>query len=151
MARAAAGRATPRAAPRARSARRPANLRGCPSILPVASDVEPEVHDIAFLDDVGLAFEAELASLAGARFAAPRDERVVGDHLGADEAALEVAVDCARRLRRRCAARHGPGAALFWPGRVEGLQPQQTVRRADHTVQARLRKAEARKELGSFR
>ncbi len=59
-------------------------------------------------------------------------------------------VDRARRLRRRRAAGHGPGAALLRPCRVEGFEPEQTVRRADHAVQARLRKAEAREKLGAL-
>ena len=50
-------------------------------------------------DDVVLAFErASCRRPARACFAAERDEVVVGDGLGADEAALEVGVDDARRL-----------------------------------------------------
>ena len=50
-----------------------------------------EVDNVAVLDDVFLAFEADLAVFAARRHRAARDERVVGDHLGADEAALDVA------------------------------------------------------------
>ena len=59
---------------------------------------EPEVHDVAVLDDVLLAFEAHLAGFLGADLAAERHEVVVGDGLGADEALLEVGVDDAGGL-----------------------------------------------------
>src|SRR5689334_15307397 len=64
-----------------------------------ASDVEQEVEDVAVADDVVLALRAHLSRLLGALLAAERDVVVVGDRLGADEAALEVGVDDARRLR----------------------------------------------------
>ena len=64
-----------------------------------------EVDDVAVLDDVFLAFEADLAVFAARRHRSARDERVVGDHFGADEAALDVGVDFAGRLLRRRAAR----------------------------------------------
>ena len=79
---------------------------------PDPSDVEAEQHHVAVLDDIVLAFGAQLAGVAGARFAAELDEVVVGDGLGADEAALEVGVDLARRLGRPRAPVHGPGARL---------------------------------------
>src|SRR5258706_3566380 len=43
----------------------------------------------------------------------------VGDHLGADEAALEVGVDHSRRLRRRGADGDGPGAHFLRSGNTE--------------------------------
>ena len=64
------------------------------------SDVEAEVHDIAFPDDVFLAFQPQLAGFLRARLALAGHEVVVADHFGADEAALEIRVDHARRLRR---------------------------------------------------
>ena len=51
-------------------------------------------------DDIFLAFVARLAGFLGRHFAAERDEVVIGDGLGADEAALEIGVDDAGRLRR---------------------------------------------------
>src|SRR5439155_17555093 len=59
---------------------------------------EPEVDDVAVLDDVVLALEPELPRLAAPGLAPEAHELLVGDHLGADEAALDVAVDLARRL-----------------------------------------------------
>ena len=57
------------------------------------------------------------------------DEVLVGDHLGADEAVLEIRVDDARRLRRGRAGPHGPGAHFLHAGGEIGLQPQQLVGR----------------------
>ena len=58
------------------------------------------MHHVAVGDLVVLAFESQLPGLARAGFAAGRNLIVVGDGLGADEAALEIGVDRARRLRR---------------------------------------------------
>ena len=58
------------------------------------------MHHVAIGDLVLLAFEAELAGFARADFAAALDVIVVGDRLGADEAALEIGMDRARCLRR---------------------------------------------------
>ena len=65
------------------------------------SDVEAEVADVAVLDDVVAALQAHPALLLCPLLAAEPDEIVVGDDLGADEAALEIGVDDARRLRAR--------------------------------------------------
>ena len=66
------------------------------------SDVEEEVHDVAVLNDVVLAFGAHLAGFLSALFTLEGDEVFVGDRLGADEAAFEVGVDDAGGLRGRC-------------------------------------------------
>ena len=58
------------------------------------------MHHVAVGDDVILAFEAKLPGIAGTGFAAAARIVVIGDGLGADEAALEVGVNDARRLRR---------------------------------------------------
>ena len=58
-----------------------------------------------------------------------RDEVLVGDDLGADEAALEVGVDHAGGLRRGGAGAHGPGAHFLRAGGEIGLQPEQLVAR----------------------
>src|SRR5262245_40613977 len=84
--------------------------------LSVSLDVEAEVDDVAVLDDVVLALDAELADLAAARLAAELDEVAPVDDLGADEAALDVGVDLARGARGRGAARDRPGAALVGAG-----------------------------------
>ena len=58
------------------------------------------MHHVAVGDHVVLAFEPQLAGVARAGLAAERDVVVIGDGLGADEAALEIGVDDAGRLRR---------------------------------------------------
>ena len=75
------------------------------------------------LHDVLPALEPHLAALLRALLALARD--VVGerDHLGADEALLEIGVDHARRLRRRRAGVNRPRAHFLRPGREVGLRP----------------------------
>ena len=62
--------------------------------------IEPEVHHVAFLHDVALAFQPELARLLRTLLPAKRDELVVGGYLRTNESALEVGVDA--RLDRAC-------------------------------------------------
>ena len=69
------------------------------------------MDDVAVLDDVVLALEPQLPRLAAPGLAPEPHEVLVGDHLGADEAALDVAVDLARRLEGGRAAADRPGAA----------------------------------------
>jgi hypothetical protein len=57
------------------------------------------MDDVAVLDHVFLALVAGLACFLGRDFAAERDVVVIGDGLGADEAAFEIAVDDAGGLR----------------------------------------------------
>src|ERR1700694_6127591 len=73
-----------------------------------ASRREPEMDDVAVGDDVILALEPKLAGVARAGLAAERHVVLPGDDLGADEAALEIAVDDAGGLRRPRAARPRP-------------------------------------------
>src|SRR5882672_3074058 len=108
------------------------------SSMPGSLDVEAEMDHVAVAHHVVLALEAQLPRLPGALLAAVRDEIIVRRHLGANETALEIGVDHAGRLRRRCAGRDGPGADLFRPRGEVGLQSEHAVRRADHAVQARL-------------
>ena len=51
------------------------------------------MHDVAVLHDIILAFEPHLAGIAGAGLTAAGHIILVGDRLGADEAALEIAMD----------------------------------------------------------
>ena len=81
-------------------------------LWPEVLRIELEQHDVAVLDDIFFAFVARLAGFLGGNFAAERHEVVIGDRLCADEAALEVGVDDARRLRRLGAA-SGPSRRAF--------------------------------------
>src|SRR5690606_19224610 len=99
---------TPVPSPASRLAREPIQkVSKAWGMAPCYSDVEAEVHDIALLDDVLLAFQAQPAGFLRASLAFVLDEVVVGDHFGADEAALEIGVDDTRRLRRGGAYLHG--------------------------------------------
>src|SRR5258706_6993420 len=88
------------------------------------SDVEAEVHHVAVLHDVVLSLEAHLARLLGLRFPAQAHVVVVRDHLGANEALLEIGMDHARGLRRGGALPHGPGAHFLLAGGERGLPAQ---------------------------
>ena len=83
-----------------------------------------ELHDVAVAHDVVLAFDAGLARGAGGGHGARRDQVVVGDHLGLDEAPLEVAVDDAGRLRCRGAGLDRPGPGFLRARGEEGLQAE---------------------------
>src|SRR5882672_6196117 len=102
---------------------------------PVASGRKPEMHDVPIGDDVFLAFEAQPAGLAGARLAAERHIVVIRNGLGADEAALEIRMDDARRLRRLGAAGDGPGFCLLGPCGEIREQAQETVSGADQAIE----------------
>src|SRR5690606_23870339 len=115
-----------------------------------ASNVETKVNNVAFADHVALALEPELPGLAGALLAAARDELLVADDLCPDETALEVAMDDAGRLGSRGVLLARPRANLLDSGRVERLQAQQPIGRANHAVQARLGQVHAREELGAL-
>src|SRR5580658_4831842 len=87
--------------------------------------VESKVHHIALFDDVFLAFQAQLSGLLRACLALEFDEVIVGNYFGANEAALEIGVDDARRLRRRGARMHRPRTHFFGAGSEISLQAQQ--------------------------
>ena len=95
------------------------------------SDVEAEVHDVAVLDYVFLAFYGHLAGFLDGGLASQRDEVVVFDHFCADESFLEVGVDDAGGLRSLGAAEEGPGTDLVRARREVGLEVEQGVGCAD--------------------
>src|SRR5690348_8571161 len=96
---------------RMRAPSAPVNNNTTPQMLQCrhSSNVEPEVHDIALLDEVLLAFETQLACIARTGFAVAGDVVCERNHLGADEAALEVGVNDCGRLRCSRAYPYGPG------------------------------------------
>ena len=59
-------------------------------------------------------------------------------------------MDFARRVERRAAAVHGPGAHLVFAHGEERLQAEQPVARVNQAVEARLADAGAREILGAF-
>src|SRR6185503_8611324 len=112
----------------------------------ITSGCVAEIDDIAVLDDVLLAFETDLAVFAAGLHRAARHQRVVGDHFRADETALDVAVDFARRQLRGGVAGDRPGAALVLADGEEGDVAKQVVARANDTIEPRLGQAEVREE-----
>src|SRR4051812_48888168 len=56
------------------------------------SIVEPEMHDVAVGDDILLAFQAQLAGIAGASLPVQRDIVGIGDGLGANKTFFEIGV-----------------------------------------------------------
>src|SRR6266571_8855624 len=98
---------------------------------PFPSDIEPEVDYVAVAHDVFLSFQPHLSGFFRALLAFAGDVVSVGDHFGADEAALEVGVDHARGLRRGGPDLHGPGAHFLRPGGEIGLKAEQRVPGAD--------------------
>src|SRR5688500_8908178 len=113
----------------------------------LASDIELEVHHVAVAHDVLLALEPKLPGFATPRFPAERDEVLPPDDLGLDEAALEVAVDDPRRLRRLHPRRDGPCAHFLLARGEVAREPQEPVPGLDEPIEARRRHPEARKEL----
>lgn len=111
------------------------------------SDVEAEVHDVAVLDDVFLAFDGHLAGVAYGALAAEAYVVVVLDYFGADEAFLEVGVDDAGAAGCLAAAAECPGAHFVLAGGKECLEVQQLVGRTDQTAYAALLKADFGEEF----
>lgn len=73
------------------------------------SDVEAEMDDVAVLDGVGFALQADQSHLAS-RSVVPCSLQVVErDHFGPDEASLDVRVNGACGLQGRKAFGNGPG------------------------------------------
>src|SRR5215207_2934816 len=88
------------------------------------SDVEAELDDVAVGHDVVLALHAYFAGGLGRCHRAGGHEIVEGHDLGLDEAAFEVRVNHAGRLRRGCTLGDRPGAGLLGTGSEVRLQPQ---------------------------
>src|SRR5688572_33079393 len=95
-----------------------------------------------------LALEADFAMLAARLHRAALHERVVGNHFGADESPLDVAVNFAGRLLRRRAARDRPRPALVLTDSEKGDVAEQVVGGTDNAIEARLLQPEVRKERG---
>src|SRR6056297_3076135 len=91
------------------------------------SGIEQEMQDVAVLDDIGLALGAHLAGFLRGLLATKRDEIVIGDRLGPDEALFEIAVDDACRLRGGRAGADGPGARLLGTDGEIRLQMQEFI------------------------
>ena len=80
-----------------------------------------------------------------------RDQGVVGDHLGANEAASDVAVNLARRNLCLGVARNRPRAALVLANREEREVAEQIVSRANDAIESRFSQAEIGQECRRIR
>src|SRR5207249_9195142 len=89
---------------------------------------------VAVPHHVVLAFETELPGFAALHLAPVTGEVLPADDLGADEAALDVAVDLAGRPDRGGAATDRPGATLVLARREEAHQVEEGVARADEAI-----------------
>src|SRR4029450_2498802 len=112
--------------PRARRAGRPPDPPPAGHHPPPPLYVEADVEHVALADDIGPGLGAGPALGAGGVPAAGGDQVVVGDHLGPDEALLEVGVDAAGRLGGGGAPADRPG-----PGPVAGGCARREEVRAD--------------------
>lgn len=90
-------------------------------------DVKAEVHDVAVLHDIILAFDAHLPGIAHGAFAAEGDVVFVLDDLGAYESFFEIGVYDAGCLRGLGAATECPGAYFVRAGGEICLQVEQCV------------------------
>src|SRR3954468_6266479 len=114
------------------------------------SDVEPDLEDVAVLDLVVLAFDAELADFLGLVPRTEVEQLVPADDLGADEAALQVGVDHAGALGRLRTGAERPRPRLLVARRQERAQAQQEVRGASDARQHALPQTEPFEQLGAF-
>ena len=82
------------------------------------------MHDIAFLDDVLLAFQSQPPGFLGPVLTVAGDVVVVGDDLGANKTLLKISVDRTGSFRRRCTNLRRPRADFFRSCRKIGLQSE---------------------------
>src|SRR5262249_913326 len=111
--------------------------------------IEQEVHDVAVLDDVVLALDAQLAGGLDRSLLAVLIEVVDGVDLGADEALLEVGVDHAGRLGSERALADRPRADLLLAGGEVRLQAEQAVAFAGERRERGLSEAVRREQLAA--
>ena len=100
-----------------------------------ASNVEEELDNVAVLHDVLLAFGTDETLFLARGDRAVCDERLVRHDGGADEAALEIAVDLAGGLRRFRALGDRPCADLLGPRRQEADETEEPVARLDKLIE----------------
>src|SRR4030095_2291136 len=96
-----------------------------------------------------LALEAQLPRLPAIRLAPEANEVGGRPDLGAEEYALDGAVDLACGLHGRRAAADRPGAALVLAGGEEADQVEQAVARADEAIARARREAEGGEARGA--
>src|SRR5574341_42385 len=97
-----------------------------------------EVSNIGIFNDIVFAFQAELAGFLAFRLAAVNDEVIVGDHFGADETTLNIAMNLAGGLFGHRALSDGPSANFVLTGGKETDEIHQCIGGANEAVACRL-------------
>src|SRR5579864_61829 len=115
------------------------------TILPLApkpSHIEPEIDDVAVLHDVVFPLGADLPARLECGFASSFFQLVQSVDLGADEAALDVAVHLASRLSGHRSLPDRPGAAFVGAGGEKADQIEEPVSGTNEHVSRGLADAE---------
>src|SRR4051812_9620568 len=112
------------------SAALPSSSRGEPELVTEHSaGLGPDVDYIAVGNDVVATLDPQQSTIARRNVAAAFDEVLPGDHLGLDEALLNLGVDLTRRLPGgRATAQRPRHRLLALVGSEKGDQPEQLVR-----------------------
>src|SRR6267143_280394 len=126
------------AVPPMRQSASPSNSSRAACPIVTRSNIEKDVHDLAVLDGIGLAFRPHDPLPLRIGFATCFQQLVPLDDLGSDKASLEVRMDGAGGLLCWSAARNGPCADLVLAGPEERTESKQLVRRPDQTIERRL-------------
>src|SRR4026207_1769024 len=103
-----------------------------------ASNGEAKMDDIGVFDDVLFSFQAELAGLFTLGFVAMNHEVIIRDHFGANESALDIAMDPSRSLARHRSLRDRPSSDFIFAGGKETNQIRKRVRGANKSFPRRL-------------
>ncbi len=114
------------------------------------SDGEAEVDDVAVGDGVVFTFEGGKAGFFGLLFGTGFDEVVVGDDLGADEAAFDIGMDLAGGLGCEGAFTDRPGADLVFTDGEEGDEAEEVEGLAGEAVDGGFGEAEGFEEFVAF-
>ena len=96
------------------------------------------MHNVAVLNDIFFALDANLSGFAALAFAAKCNIVVILDNLGADEALLEVGMDDAGTLRGFTALDVRPRLNLLRSGSEIRFEVEKMKRRTNQSRHARL-------------
>ena len=110
----------------------------------------PDVHHVAVLCDVLLAFEAQCALGTSRSFGAGFEQRIPANRFGANEVMFQVRVNRAGGLRSFRANRDRPGAAFVFASRKKADQPLQLIALANQADETAFAQAVAAKKFRSF-
>src|SRR5947199_10836508 len=109
-----------------------------------------EEDDVAFLDDVVAAFEANFALFAGMCEASGGEQVFAAHNFGADETFFDVAVDFAGGFDGGGASADGPGAGFRVANGEKRDETQKIVGRVDEPYDAKLGEADGVDEFGGI-